>query len=82
MQAKLYVGNLAQSTTDDLLRSVFSDFGHVLDSLVMRDRDTGDSRGFGFVSFSNAQEADAAIRALNGTQLDGHKITVKVANAR
>jgi len=82
MSAKLYVGNLSWNTTDDTLRNAFGDYGQVLDSIVMRDRDTGRSRGFGFVTFSNNQEADAAIAALNEQELDGRRIKVNLANSR
>ncbi|TFK44563.1 hypothetical protein BDQ12DRAFT_565722, partial [Crucibulum laeve] len=74
--------NLSWNTTDDTLRQAFSDFGQVLDSIVMRDRDTGRSRGFGFVTFSSGQEADAAIGGLNEQELDGRRIKVNLANAR
>ncbi|KAJ7675099.1 hypothetical protein B0H17DRAFT_154612 [Mycena rosella] len=82
MSAKVYVGNLSWNTTDDTLRTVrvilgckaFSDYGQVLDSIVMRDRDTGRSRGFGFVTFSSAHEAEAAITSLNEQDLDGRRI--------
>ncbi|KAF5386128.1 hypothetical protein D9615_002399 [Tricholomella constricta] len=80
--SKVYVGNLSWNTTDDTLRQAFSDFGQVTDSIVMRDRDTGRSRGFGFVTFVSAQEADAAINALNEQELDGRRIKVNLANAR
>ncbi|KAK7057402.1 RNA-binding domain-containing protein [Favolaschia claudopus] len=82
MSAKVYVGNLSWNTTDDTLRNAFSDFGNVLDSIVMRDRDTGRSRGFGFVTFGSSQEADAAINGLNEQDLDGRRIKVNLANAR
>ncbi|KAF9497241.1 RNA-binding domain-containing protein [Pleurotus eryngii] len=82
MSAKIYVGNLSWNTTDDTLRQAFSEFGNVVDSIVMRDRDTGRSRGFGFVTFEGPQEADAAIQALNEQELDGRRIKVNLANAR
>ncbi|KAJ7128882.1 putative RNA-binding protein 3-like protein [Mycena crocata] len=82
MSAKVYVGNLSWNTTDDTLRNAFSEFGQVLDSIVMRDRDTGRSRGFGFVTFGSSQEADAAINGLNEQDLDGRRIKVNLANAR
>ncbi|ESK86449.1 glycine-rich rna binding protein [Moniliophthora roreri MCA 2997] len=78
--AKVYVGNLSWNTTDDTLRQVFSDYGHVADSIVMRDRDTGRSRGFGFVAFSNDQEAQVAITQLNEQELDGRRIKVNLVN--
>jgi len=80
--AKVYVGNLSWNTTDDTLREAFSQFGRVLDSIVMRDRDTGRSRGFGFVTLSSGPEADAAINGLNEQDLDGRRIKVNIANAR
>jgi len=80
--AKVYVGNLSWNTTDDSLRAAFSSFGQILDSIVMRDRDTGRSRGFGFVTFSSAQEASGAIAGLNEQELDGRRIRVNLANAR
>ncbi|KAE8362254.1 hypothetical protein BDV27DRAFT_131781 [Aspergillus caelatus] len=80
--SKVYVGNLSWNTTDDTLRHAFSDFGAVTDSIVMRDRDTGRSRGFGFVTFSSEQEAEAAINGLNEQELDGRRIKVNLANAR
>jgi len=82
MSAKVYVGNLSWNTTDETLRQAFSDFGQVLDSIVMRDRDTGRSRGFGFVTFSSNGEAEAAIGGLNEQELDGRRIKVNLANAR
>ncbi|KAJ6593693.1 hypothetical protein B0H19DRAFT_31395 [Mycena capillaripes] len=82
MSAKVYVGNLSWSTTDDTLRNAFSEFGQVLDSIVMRDRDTGRSRGFGFVTFGSSQEAESAIANLNEQDLDGRRIKVNLANAR
>ncbi|CAE6378668.1 unnamed protein product [Rhizoctonia solani] len=60
----------------------FSDYGQVLDSMVIRDRDTGRSRGFGFVTFSNSQESEAAINALNEQELDGRRVKVNLATQR
>jgi len=82
MSAKVYVGNLSWNTTDDTLRDAFGNYGQVLDSIVMRDRDTGRSRGFGFVTFSSNQEAETAIQNLNEQDLDGRRIKVNLANAR
>ncbi|KAJ7287361.1 hypothetical protein C8J57DRAFT_1460725 [Mycena rebaudengoi] len=80
--SKIYVGNLSWNTTDESLKQAFAEFGTVQDSIVMRDRDTGRSRGFGFVTFASAQEADAAINGLNEQDLDGRRIKVNLANAR
>ncbi|CAG7556440.1 unnamed protein product [Fusarium equiseti] len=80
--SKLYVGNLGWNTTDETLRQAFSEYGQILDSIVMRDRDTGRSRGFGFVTFSNGTEANSAVNALNDQELEGRRIKVNLANAR
>ncbi|CEL56759.1 Glycine-rich RNA-binding protein 2, mitochondrial OS=Arabidopsis thaliana GN=RBG2 PE=1 SV=1 [Rhizoctonia solani AG-1 IB] len=82
MSAKVYVGNLSWNTTDDTLRQAFSEYGNVLDSIVMRDRDTGRSRGFGFVTFSNSNEAEAAVNGLHEQELDGRRVKVNLANSR
>ncbi|KAI0644588.1 hypothetical protein C8Q79DRAFT_782386 [Trametes meyenii] len=82
MSTKVYVGNLSWNTTDDSLRNAFSAYGQILDSIVMRDRDTGRSRGFGFVTYSSAGEAQTAISSLNEQELDGRRIKVNLANAR
>ncbi|KAF8588688.1 RNA-binding domain-containing protein [Ramaria rubella] len=82
MSAKVYVGNLSWNTTDDTLNQAFSQFGTVLDSIVMRDRDTGRSRGFGFVTYGSSSEAEAAIAGLHEQELDGRRIKVNLANAR
>ncbi|KIL93717.1 hypothetical protein FAVG1_02278 [Fusarium avenaceum] len=80
--SKLYVGNLSWNTSDETLREAFSQFGQVTDSIIMRDRETGRARGFGFVTFSTEEEANAAVEGLNEQELDGRRIRVNVANAR
>jgi len=80
--SKLYVGNLSWNTTTESLREAFAQYGEVVDSIVMSDRETGRSRGFGFVTFSSEGEAQAAINALHDQDLDGRRIRVNVANAR
>jgi len=80
--AKIYVGNLSWNTNDDTLRQVFSQYGPVLDSIVMRDRDTGRSRGFGFVTYGSEEEAQGAIATANDQELEGRRIKVNLANAR
>lgn len=82
MATKLYVGNLAFSVTDAGLHDYFSQHGNVQSASVIIDRETGRSRGFGFVEFANSDEAQAAINALNGTTMDGRQITVNEARAR
>lgn len=76
---KLYVGNLAFATTSDNLKEHFSQFGNVEDSFVASDRDTGRSRGFGFVTFTEADAANSAIEATNGQDFMGRKLVVNEA---
>ncbi|CAE6468369.1 unnamed protein product [Rhizoctonia solani] len=78
----MHVGNLSWNTNDDTLRQAFGEFGQVLDSIVMRDRETGRSRGFGFVTFSNEAEAQNAMSQMNEQELDGRRIKVNSANQR
>lgn len=80
--AKVYVGNLSWNTSDDGLAQAFSPYGQLTDYIVMKDRDTGRSRGFGFVTFETQTEADAAIAALNEQEIDGRRIRVNMANSR
>jgi RNA recognition motif-containing protein len=79
---KLYVGNLSFRTTDDQLRSTFEQYGEVASASVVMDRETGRSRGFGFVEMPNEEEAKAAINALHGQQLEGRNLTVNEAKPR
>ncbi len=82
MARKLYVGGLSFSTTEDQIREEFAKSGAVQSVTVIRDRDSDRSRGFGFVEMSSDSEADEAIKALNGTTLDGRQITVNYAKER
>ncbi|KAI9437457.1 hypothetical protein H4582DRAFT_2111763 [Lactarius indigo] len=82
MSAKIYVGNLSWNTTDDSLNAAFSEFGQVLDAIVMRDRDTGRSRGFAFVTYGSEAEANTAVENMNEQELDGRRVRVNIANAR
>jgi len=79
MGTKLFIGSLAWATTDDSLRQAFSAFGEVLDAKVITDRETGRSRGFGFVTMADEASAQAAIEGMNGQELDGRTIAVNVA---
>jgi RNA recognition motif-containing protein len=79
---KIYVGNLSYDTTDDGLQQAFAVYGSVASASVIRDRDTGRSRGFGFVEMDRDEEADAAISALHDSQLDGRTLTVNEARPR
>ena len=78
----IYVANLPYSTGDDDLRSQFEAYGTVEKATIIKDRDTGRSRGFGFVEMPNDDEADAAIEALNGTDMGGRPLTVNEARPR
>jgi len=81
MSKKLYVGGLAWATDNEGLKSAFADFGEVSEANVITDRDTGRSRGFGFVTMADDDGAKAALE-LNGTELDGRTIRVDVANEK
>jgi len=76
MGKKLFVGGLSWNTTDDGLLEAFSAFGEVSDAKVITDRDTGRSRGFGFVTFAESDAAATAIAQMDGTELDGRTIRV------
>lgn len=82
MAAKLFVGSLAWGTTDDGLKAHFEAAGPVVSARVITDRETGRSRGFGFVEFENDDDAKKAIDTLNGSQLDGREIAVNEARAK
>jgi cold-inducible RNA-binding protein len=82
MSVRLFVGGLAFSTATDGLRDAFARFGIVQSAAVMTDRETGRSRGFGFVEMANDQEAEKAISSLNGSSLDGRMIRVDRATPR
>lgn len=82
MSTKLYVGGLSWDTTDHSLRQAFETHGSIQDAIIISDRDTGRSRGFGFVTFSEEDSAQMAIAELNGSELDGRSIRVSVAEDR
>ena len=82
MGKKLYVGNLSYDTTDGMLEQLFAEFGTVQSAQVIMDRDTGRSKGFGFVEMGSDQEAQAAIAALSGKQVGGRSLTVNEAKPR
>ena len=82
MGSKLFVGGLAWATTDDSLAAHFEEFGEVNEAKVVTDRETGRSRGFGFVTFSEDTSANAAKEALDGSDLDGRTIRVDNATER
>jgi len=82
MSNKLFVGSLSWGTDASALRHAFEAHGEITDAVVISDRETGRSRGFGFVTFAESQHASAAIRELNGAALDGRTITVNEAQEK
>ena len=82
MSTKIYVGNLSFSTDSAALRALFTPHGEVTSADVVQDRDSGRSRGFGFVEMASAEEAQKAITALDGKNVDGRQLTVNPARSR
>jgi RNA recognition motif-containing protein len=82
MNNKLFVGNLSFNTTENALQDAFAAHGTVVEANLMMDRMTGRPRGFGFVTMSSPEEAEAAIQALHGADLDGRALTVNIARPR
>jgi RNA recognition motif-containing protein len=82
MAKKLFVGGLSWGMTDADLRKAFEPYGEITEAKVITDRDTGRSRGFGFVTFSQDEDARTAISKMNGTSLDGRDITVNEAQEK
>ena len=82
MGSKLYVGNLSYNTSSSDLEQLFAQYGQVQSAEVISDRETGRSKGFGFVQMGSDEEAQAAIAALNGQQHDGRNLTVNEAKPR
>jgi RNA recognition motif-containing protein len=79
---KIFVGNLNYRTTDDTLRDLFTNYGEVEEAVIVNDRETGRSRGFGFVTMPNDEEGRQAIEALNGADMEGRALTVNEARPR
>ena len=82
MSKKLFVGGLSWGTDEEGLRGAFERFGAMDEVKVITDRDTGRSRGFGFVTFTNGEDAEKAVAEMDGSQLDGRRITVNDARDR
>ena len=82
MSTKLFVGSLPWSIDDQTLQEAFEEHGSVVSAKVVKDRETGRSRGFGFVEMENSSEADSAMKALNNPELNGRNIVVNEAKAR
>ena len=81
MAHKLFIGGLSFSTSDESLRELFATVGSVESASVVTDRDTGRSRGFGFVEMATAEDADAAAKKFNGQVVDGRTLKVEIANS-
>ena len=79
MAKKLYVGNLSYSTSEDALRNLFSGYGTVASAKIIFDRETGNSKGFGFIEMSSDEEAKNAIAGTNGHELEGRQLRVNEA---
>ena len=82
MSSNIYVGNLSFQTSTSRLEGLFADYGEVTSAQVITDRDTGRSRGFGFVEMKSSDQADSAIAALDGRELDGRRLKVNIARPR
>ncbi|KAG6493065.1 hypothetical protein ZIOFF_048039 [Zingiber officinale] len=82
MSTKLFVGGLSWGTDDNALKEAFDSFGNVIEARVVTDRDTGRSRGFGFVNFDNDKSANDALAGMDGQELQGRSIRVSLANER
>jgi len=82
MSVQIYAGNLSYKMTDDSLQKLFEQHGQVASVKIIRDRETGRSKGFGFVEMADGDEADKAIQSLNGTEVDGRNIRVNLAKPK
>ena len=82
MSSKIYVGNISFNTSEEDLKNVFTSFGDVVSVNIITDRETGRSKGFGFVELSSPDAAKAAIAALNGKEVDGRQLRVNEAQDR
>lgn len=82
MEAKLYVGNLSYTTSEDDLRSLFTQAGTVVSVSLIKDRDTGRSKGFAFVEMSSQAEAEQAIKLFNGQSIESRELKVNIARPR
>lgn len=82
MSSKVFVGGLSYGVDDQTLRESFATFGDVMEAKIINDRETGRSRGFGFVTFASPDEANAAVEAMDGKDLQGRSIRVNIAQER
>src|SRR6185295_15692714 len=79
MSSKLYIGGLAWATTDEGLGAAFAPFGKVVSAKVVKDRETGRSRGFGFVEYENEEQAKKGLDAMNNQEIDGRRVRIDLA---
>jgi RNA recognition motif-containing protein len=82
MSKKLFIGNIEWGVTEDELKELFGKYGEVEEGVIIRDRMSGRSKGFGFITFANEEDADKAMEALNGYELNGRKLAVNEARER
>ncbi|MBN2693809.1 RNA-binding protein [bacterium] len=82
MSIQIYAGNLAYKMTEDGLRKLFEEYGNVTFVKIVKDRDTNQSKGYGFIEMSDQNDADSAIEALNGTEVLGRTIKVNIARPK
>jgi RNA recognition motif-containing protein len=82
MESKLYVGNLSYATTEDDLRTLFAQAGNILSVALIKDRDSGQSKGFGFIEMASQVEAEKAVTMFNGYQLADRELKVNLARPR
>ena len=82
MEKRLFVGNLPYSVSDEDLEASFADHGTVVSAVVIRDRDSGRSRGFGFVEMESEEMAEAAVQAMDGSEIDGRRLRVNEAQPK
>ncbi len=80
-EPKIYVGNLSYGTTEDKLTAFFGQFGTIKETRLIKDRATGDSKGFGFITYESADEANQAVEKANDVELDGRKMKVSIAKS-
>lgn len=82
MSKRIYIGNLSYTTTEERLTELFSEFGEVLSATIIKDRDTSQSKGFGFVELSDEADSDGAISKLGGKEVDGRRVRVNYAEEK
>lgn len=79
MSKKLFIGNISWGASDEQLRDLFAQYGEVEEAVIVKDKFSGRSKGFGFVTFTNDEDGDKAVEALNGHELDGRELVVNEA---